>query len=137
MTFAAPLLSALCSYGLWTGVASLDEDHAGKHEIIWKHIIEGFWDHNFNGGYRIDTNGLATYPPFIMLYRTIGFMIVVVAAAEFTTRKLSPSLSAKDVSFAIALSVVLSYIAVFIAEFLFSKIMIASINTVGILKDVV
>eukprot|EP00516_Mucochytrium_quahogii_P001657 CAMPEP_0203753142 /NCGR_PEP_ID=MMETSP0098-20131031/6949_1 /ASSEMBLY_ACC=CAM_ASM_000208 /TAXON_ID=96639 /ORGANISM=" , Strain NY0313808BC1" /LENGTH=584 /DNA_ID=CAMNT_0050643605 /DNA_START=312 /DNA_END=2066 /DNA_ORIENTATION=+ len=126
--FGAPLLFFACFRGLiHAGILSLDPANAGSHEVLWTNAMQAFWDHNLNGGYRWD-RGVFSYPPVIALYRTIGFMVAVVIMSELVTRLVVPSRSARQVSFAIASSVMASFIAVLFMEFLFSRLLILSLN---------
>lgn len=86
----------------------------GTSQVYWEHISDGVFTNSPH---------ILTYPPFVLFYRSVGFMAITLFVAEVCGR-FNPLLQPRDVPTVITSAVVLSGLAIIFADWGFSRILI-------------
>lgn len=90
-------------------------------------VSEAFWEHNFNGCQGISC-GIQGYPPFILVYRSLGFMLAIFFSITFTLHFLHPATSPKNIAPNVSNAVSNSVMAVLAMEGFFGYILYTSLD---------
>eukprot|EP00049_Salpingoeca_infusionum_P007698 m.124969 g.124969 ORF g.124969 m.124969 type:complete len:527 (-) comp13792_c1_seq1:627-2207(-) len=112
---AAPILSAIASF-----VALITASICG----VWYEIVEFdvFWSSVGRTVFELNENtALLVYPPFVLLYRSLGFIVAIMVVAEVVARW-NDLLQPRDVSSVITMTVVVSGLLVISLDYGFSQV---------------
>mmetsp|Transcript_18349 Transcript_18349/g.24215 ORF Transcript_18349/g.24215 Transcript_18349/m.24215 type:complete len:530 (+) Transcript_18349:77-1666(+) len=126
-TLIPTAFSALVAAPLLTLIGTATAIYSGSFTATWYSVAgyEQYWEHVESSLFHPDCQSWKVFPPYVLLYRSVGFICVVIIVAELVGR-MSTSLQPRHVPLVITSSVVLSGLMIIFLDWAFSQVLLHS-----------
>lgn len=120
-TMVAALIAAPILTMLGTAIAL----YAGSIVVTWYNLgtSEAYWTDVYEATFIPEHGIWQTYPPYVLIYRSMAFMLITIALAE-TCGRFDPLLQPRSVPTVITSAVVLSGLCIIFADWGFSQVLL-------------
>ena len=134
MCCGGPLLALINYFTLVSaGVEGLalsvpgEEARAKFKGAIRDDAFQAFWEHNFNGCQFVEC-GFSGYPPFILFYRSLGFMLAIFCSIQVSLHVLLPSTSPSHIAPRLSFASSAAVLSIFVLEFAYGLALYSSVD---------
>jgi len=119
------IVAALIAAPILTAVGTMVALYAGSIVVTWYNLGTGdaYWKDVTEAVFIPEHAVWQTYPPYVLIYRSMAFMLIIIALAE-TCGRWDPLLQPRSVPNVITSAVVLSGLCIIFADWGFSQVLL-------------